>query len=250
MSHSYTASEPTYWIAHSRDHVASGFLAEGQSISSGADYFETYGSVRVQSARLSALKNDYEKAVAEWQETLRLRDPVEKLADYRWRRETGGLTLSTGPIIATSRESQSQMTGTVVAMKEGLVAEPVQWKAESGWVPMTLQQMFAASAEVAAHVARCFAAEGMVLADLESDPDLDVEAAFDAAYDKIMAMEPVNINKASAEHIAMRLPGVGEDRAAQIVAGQEWASVDDLTQISGINQTMVDGWKIEPGVKV
>ena len=182
MSHSFTATTPTYWIAHGHGHMASGFLAEGGRISSGAEHFETYDSARVQAARLVALANDYGTAVAAWTETLRLRDPVAHLADYRWRRETGGLTLAAGPTISTSRESQAQMTSTVVAMKEGLIDAPVTWKAESGWVEMTLDQMLTASAEVSAHVARCFAAEEAVALLLAHDPTLDVEAALDAAY--------------------------------------------------------------------
>jgi hypothetical protein len=182
MTHDFTAVIPTYWIAHSRGDVRSGFLAEGERISTGLDYLETHVSPLVQQQRIAALAQDYPRAVAEWLEMLRLRDPFAHLADYRWRKETGGLTLTTGVRVLTTRESQSQMTSTIVALKEGLVSEPVQWKAETGWVAMTLEQMRAAAAEVAEHVSKCFTAEEIVSAQLVENPDLDVEAAFDVAY--------------------------------------------------------------------
>ena len=44
----------------------------------------------------------------------------------------------------------------------------------------------------------------------------------------------------------MRLPGIGEKRAAAIVAYREehgpFASPDELVEISGISQRMVDQW--------
>jgi len=182
MTHDFTATTPTYWIAHSRGDVQSGFLAEGERISTGLDYLETHDSPLVQQQRIAALAQDYPRAVAEWHETLRLRDPLEHLADYRWQKETGGLTLTTGPRIHTDRISQSQMTSTLTALTEGMVQEPVQWKTESGWLSWTRADLVAAATEVAAHVSKCFQAEKVVAAQVADDPTIDVKAAFDAAY--------------------------------------------------------------------
>lgn len=56
---------------------------------------------------------------------------------------------------------------------------------------------------------------------------------------------PINLNTADAETL-MRLPGIGEKRAAAIVAYREehgpFASPDELVEISGISQRMVDQW--------
>ena len=182
MTHSFTATVTTYWIAHDPYDLNQGVLEPGESVSTGLDYLETYTSGLTQSARIGALKSNYNVAAAQWRETLRLQDPVARLADYRWQKETGGLTLSTGPRIRTDRTSQSQMTSTMAALAENMVAEPVQWKAESGWVAWTRVQLKAAATEVAHHVAKCFQAEEVVALQLPSDPALDVEAAFDVAY--------------------------------------------------------------------
>lgn len=56
---------------------------------------------------------------------------------------------------------------------------------------------------------------------------------------------PINLNTADTETL-MRLPGIGEKRAAAIVAYREehgpFASPDELVEISGISQRMVDQW--------
>ena len=178
-----TTDSDLYWIAYSGPaDMISGSLAPGESLSTGQTYLETYGVDRTWSDRLVLLAANFDVAAAQWRETLRLQDPVAHLADYRWQKETGGLTLSTGPRIRTDRISQSQMTSTMAALAENMVAEPVQWKAESGWVAWTRVQLKVAATEVAHHVAKCFQAEEVVALQLPSDPTLDVEAAFDAAY--------------------------------------------------------------------
>ena len=53
----------------------------------------------------------------------------------------------------------------------------------------------------------------------------------------------ININTATAEELES-LSGVGASLAQQIIDGRPWAKVDDLANISGISQGMVDGWEI------
>jgi len=182
MTHSFTATVTTYWIAHDPHDLNHGVLEPGESVSTGLALPISYTSGLTQQQRLGALKSNYNLAVAQWRETLRLQDPVAHLADYRWQKETGGLDLTTGPRIRTDRISQSQMTSTLTALAENMVAEPVQWKAESGWVSWTRVQLKAAATEVAYHVSKCFQAEETVALQLPNNPTLDVEAAFDAAY--------------------------------------------------------------------
>ena len=50
----------------------------------------------------------------------------------------------------------------------------------------------------------------------------------------------VNINTASEEEL-QTIPGIGAVRAAQIVAGRPYESVDDLVTIVGIGEESIDG---------
>ena len=182
MTYNFTATVTTYWIAHSPGDLNEGVLEPGESVSTGLDYLETYTSGLTQSERLGALKSNYDVAAAQWRETLRLQDPVAHLADYRWQKETGGLVLASSVHMQTDRISQSQLTSALIALSEGMIPSPVKWKSLNGWVDMTVEDIRAASTEVAEHVSKCFAAEDVVAGQLVTDPTLDVETAFDAAY--------------------------------------------------------------------
>ena len=59
----------------------------------------------------------------------------------------------------------------------------------------------------------------------------------------VIAAEPLNINTATADELES-LSGVGASLAQQIIDGRPWAKVDDLANISGISQGMVDSWEI------
>ena len=59
----------------------------------------------------------------------------------------------------------------------------------------------------------------------------------------VIPAEPVDINTAAAEELES-LSGVGAGLAQQIIDGRPWATIDDLTNISGISQNMVDNWEI------
>ncbi len=104
------------------------------------------------------------------------------LAAFRYARETGGLTLPGGTVISTTERSQGLITGTVAGFQQGLLTGTVQWKADSGWIELTGAQVIALGGAVAQHIQRCFAAERVVTEALETDPTLDIAAAFDAAY--------------------------------------------------------------------
>ncbi|WP_323780185.1 DUF4376 domain-containing protein [Thalassovita sp.] len=108
------------------------------------------------------------------------------LSDLRWQRETGGLDLTGGARIVTTRESQAQIAATVQSISAGMISEPIDWKLASGWQQLTTAQILAIAGAVAAHVKACFAAEravseqmDLVTGDLSG---FDIKAAFDAAY--------------------------------------------------------------------
>lgn len=184
-THSFTAETRTFWIAHGSDALHQGVLEPGQSMQTGLPYLETHTSRRVQGRRIAALRRDYELALADWLETLRLRDPFAKLADHRWRHETAGLDLPGGQRIQTTRESQAQITAVVNSLQMGLIAEPVTYKLDSGWADLSADHVTAVARAVGAHVKACFRAERTVAAQLvamEDPTNADVTGLFEAAY--------------------------------------------------------------------
>jgi hypothetical protein len=185
----FVAEKQTFWIAHEESALEHGILETGENISTGLTHLETYEDPRDWNSRLVLLRKDYERALDAWLRVLRLRDPLAKLADYRWHKETGGMTLPDGMSILTTREAQAQITSTTLALSLGTVEPPVRWKAESGWVSLGRDEIGFVAAAVALHVKTCFAAEEEVQSRLEADPDLDVLAAFDATYAQMMAAE-------------------------------------------------------------
>ena len=61
----------------------------------------------------------------------------------------------------------------------------------------------------------------------------------------VFAGEPVNINEADAETLALAIKGVGMKRAEAIIAYREqhgpFQTVDDLTQVQGIGEKLLEG---------
>jgi len=59
-----------------------------------------------------------------------------------------------------------------------------------------------------------------------------------------LAAEPVNINQASAEEIALNVKGIGSSKAAAIVAYRDqngpFTHVDELVNVKGIGLATVD----------
>lgn len=106
-----------------------------------------------------------------------------RLADLRWRHETGGVVLDGVGPVATDRETQARLTSLVQALEAGLIAAPVSWKAAKGWVDLSPDALRAMARAVATHVQAGFAAERKVLEKMEAaDPGVAaVEQAFQAA---------------------------------------------------------------------
>lgn len=57
----------------------------------------------------------------------------------------------------------------------------------------------------------------------------------------------VNINAATQQELES-VPGIGPTRAAQIIAGRPWASVDELAKLNGVSPQQVEDLK--PFLKV
>ncbi|SDG19292.1 protein of unknown function [Sulfitobacter delicatus] len=111
---------------------------------------------------------------------------LDGLADLRWQRETGGITLPDGTPVRTDRHTQSQLTAAVVQVQAGVLSE-VRWKLDTGFVTLSGPEITAIATAVTGHVAACFAAEETVAAQIaaaatvEDLRAIDIQAAFDAA---------------------------------------------------------------------
>ena len=49
----------------------------------------------------------------------------------------------------------------------------------------------------------------------------------------------VNINSATQDELES-VPGIGSTRAAQIIAGRPWGSVDELEELNGVGPRQID----------
>jgi hypothetical protein len=82
---------------------------------------------------------------------------LQQVAAARWKREVAGIQV--GEIqVGTCASDQSRLTSILSAAAMGVI-EDVKFKAESGWVTLTFEQLRQVACAVAAHVQACFAAE-------------------------------------------------------------------------------------------
>lgn len=60
----------------------------------------------------------------------------------------------------------------------------------------------------------------------------------------VLAAEPLDINTATAQELAVVMSGIGEAKAEAIVAYRTqnglFASVDDLTEVKGVGQSLLE----------
>lgn len=76
----------------------------------------------------------------------------------RWEAETGGITLPSGIAVNTATDDQ-QRIDTAISCMERYELESVDFKAATGWVTLTLQQLRDIGQAITLHVQACFAAE-------------------------------------------------------------------------------------------
>lgn len=101
----------------------------------------------------------------------------------RWEVETSGITLPGGIKIGTDKDDQARVTSVVGVI--GLTElTTVKFKAASGWVDMSIDQVRAVAKAIALHVQACFNAEYAhhetiaALATLEAAQGYDVDAGW------------------------------------------------------------------------
>lgn len=81
-----------------------------------------------------------------------------KVTEKRWAIETGGITLPNGVKVLTGIEDQNRVATSIQGMTEANL-DTIDFKADSGWVKLTLAELKAVSVAVTHHVEMCFARE-------------------------------------------------------------------------------------------
>ncbi|SFT11860.1 DUF4376 domain-containing protein [Methylobacterium sp. yr668] len=111
---------------------------------------------------------------------------VAYAAARRFAVETGGLSVN-GLTIATDRDSQSMIANAYAGMQASGAAS-VKFKATSGWIELSADQIKAIALAVFAHVQACFAAEDGCDAGINaSPPTITSFAEVDAAFASLAA---------------------------------------------------------------
>ena len=102
----------------------------------------------------------------------------EQATALRWGHETGGTTVG-GVRVLTGIEDQNRIASVLIGAPATL-----DFKAESGWVTLTLEQLQGIAAVIAAHVQACFSAERAhheaidALETLEEVQEYDIETGW------------------------------------------------------------------------
>jgi hypothetical protein len=172
-----------YYVAYGPEVIFGEY--EDQPPQPKTEFIETFGNYRAFKARLSEVQSDLQGVLREARKSAPPAKPRDYLPWYRWRKETGGVTLENGQVIRTTRESQGQLTSAVNSVNAGLVATPIRWKLEGGvWVDLSAEELNHMASVVSDHVRACFAAEEVVEASLEGITTSQIPALFDAAYEE------------------------------------------------------------------
>lgn len=85
-------------------------------------------------------------------------DLMDAATSKRWDVMTGGVTLPGGISVGTTIDDQNRVTS-VIANAQLAGVESMDFKAQSGWVTLSLDQVRGIAAAVALHVHACYAAE-------------------------------------------------------------------------------------------
>jgi len=101
------------------------------------------------------------------------------LADIRWRKEIGGITLMDGSKMWSDRDTQSKLA----AAKAEAVADPtfsVRWKGIDGWVALDATAIVGVANAVRDHVKACFDREADLTDLIDQDIDTDISTGWPA----------------------------------------------------------------------
>ncbi len=101
--------------------------------------------------------------------------------------EQQGVVLPTGVVVQSDVESQGKIAQTIQSIDLGMIDEPVNWKASTGFVPLSRDDLLLIGRAVARHVQRSFDAEMAVVEQINVGT-LATPAEIDAAF--VTAMSP------------------------------------------------------------
>lgn len=113
------------------------------------------------------------------------------LAQYRYERETAGVTLQDGSIIDTDRQSQAMLANAYNVLSQPFITT-VDWKNRTGWVTIDFATVAPIYEICAKHVQKCFTAERKVCEYLLSRTSAsevqsaDIKQLFDAEFDNLV----------------------------------------------------------------
>lgn len=96
----------------------------------------------------------------------------------RWQRETGGITLANGMTILTAKDDQSRVNEALTNMERYGLAS-VDFKATSGWIAASYDDVKAIGAAMTVHVQACFTAEKDHHAAIDALDSVDAVANYD-----------------------------------------------------------------------
>ena len=83
---------------------------------------------------------------------------LQAVSAKRWAAETGGLALPGGAVVGTTIDDQNRIMS-VIANAQLAGVTSVDFKAQSGWVTLSLDHMRGIAGAIALHVQACFSAE-------------------------------------------------------------------------------------------
>lgn len=112
---------------------------------------------------------------------------IKALADYRYQREVGGITLPDGTEIVTERDAQAMLMGAYQSMQSGLI-QNTEWKSANGFATVDLAGITPIAHAVSNHVRSCFAAENAVSKIINGKlknttlAAVDIRKEFEVAY--------------------------------------------------------------------
>ena len=109
-----------------------------------------------------------------------------ELALLRWEAETGGITMPNGMRVLTGRADRDNITSLILT-SEAAGIDAVDFKAASGWVQLTLQEVRDVAQAIAVHVQACFSAERAVNSAIDAIQTLAEVDAFE-----LPAVQPIS----------------------------------------------------------
>ena len=83
---------------------------------------------------------------------------IESATAKRWEVETGGVTFPDGTRVATTVDDQNRITA-VIANAQHAGVTSVDFKAASGWITLSMDELQGIAAGIAIHVQGCFSVE-------------------------------------------------------------------------------------------